>query len=60
MTTTLPGVEGGRLVREGEDAIDDVDVAGEGGFVDIILGSMVVTTFGGFLIRCETLRFRWW
>lgn len=47
----LPGVEEGRLVREGEDAMEDVEVAGEGGFVDIVLGSIVVTTFGGFLMR---------
>jgi hypothetical protein len=49
------------LAREGEEAIDEVEVAGEGGFVFINLGSMLVTTFGGFLNRCETLRFLvWW
>ncbi len=48
----LPGVEGGRLVRDGEEAIEDVDVAGDGGPVATTFdGSIVVTTLGGFLIR---------
>lgn len=47
------------LVREGEEAMEEVDVAGDGGLVDMIFGSIVVTTLGGFLIREETLRFLW-
>ena len=45
-----PGVGGGRLVRDGEDAMDDVDVAGEGGPCKG-LPSIEVTTLGGFFIR---------
>jgi hypothetical protein len=44
--------------REGDEAIEDVEVAGEGGFVGIVLGSNDVTTLGGFLIRCDMLRRR--
>jgi len=47
----LPGVDGGRLVREGDDAIDELEVAGDGGLVAMALGSIVVTTLGGFLNR---------
>ena len=47
----LPGVEGGRLARDGEDATDDVDVVGDGGPFGMVLGSKEVTTLGGFLTR---------
>jgi len=30
----FPGVGGGKLVLEGEEAIDEIEVAGEGGFVN--------------------------
>jgi hypothetical protein len=53
----LPGVDGGKLDREGDDAIEDVEVDGEGGFVDMTLESIVVITLGGFLCRCEILCF---
>ena len=53
----LPGVEGGMLLREGEEAMEEVDVAGDGGLVfEGLLSVVVVTTLGGFLILCETLR----
>ena len=50
----LPGVGG---PRDGEDAIDEVEVAGDGGFVVDGFGgfSMVVITLEGFLIRFEIL-----
>lgn len=54
----LPGVGGGRLTREGEEAIEEVEVAGEGGFVSWILESTLVTTLGGNLILVERLFLR--
>src|SRR5712672_331923 len=54
---TLPGVEGGTLPREGEDAMDEVDVAGDGGFVDV-LPSNEVTTLDGTFFLADMLRFR--
>lgn len=54
----LPGVGGGKLPREGEDAMEEeVEVAGEGGFVICVFESTVVTTEGGFLILAERLFF---
>jgi len=40
----LPGVEGGILPLDGEDAIDDVEVDGEGGLVTF-RGSALVMRF---------------
>lgn len=54
----LPGTE---FVLDGEEAIDDVEVAGEGGFVGdpLEISMLVVITFpGGFFMRCERLRLR--
>jgi hypothetical protein len=44
------------LVREGEEAMDEVDVDGEGGPCVNDLWSRAVTTLGGFLLSlCEML-----
>jgi hypothetical protein len=32
----LAGVDGCMLPRDGDDAIDEVDVEGDGGFVDVL------------------------
>ena len=49
----LPGVGG---PREAEEAIEEVDVAGEGGPLLILVGpSIAVTTLAGFLTRFDTL-----
>lgn len=45
-------------MREGEEAIEEVEVAGEGGFVSWVLESTLVTTFGGSLILVERLFLR--
>jgi len=56
----LPGVEGGMLPRDGDDAIEDVEVAGDGGLAIMALWSRLVTTLGGFFSLCDTLRLREW
>ena len=46
-----PGVVGGILPLEGEEAMDETEVAGEGGFVPgKRFPSIEVTKHGGFLI----------
>jgi hypothetical protein len=52
----LPGVDNGILLREGDEATDETEVEGEGGLVGNFPLSFAVTTFGGFLARCEILR----
>jgi hypothetical protein len=49
------------FVLDGEEAIEDVEVAGEGGFVGdpLDVSMLFVTRFAGvFFIRCERLRLR--
>src|ERR1700761_8107716 len=50
------------LLYDGDEATDEADVDGEGGFVGgligICRGSCPVSTLGGFLIRCDRLRRR--
>jgi len=58
--TALPGVDG---PLDGDEAIDDVDVAGEGGFVNVgglplVLLSRAVTTLAGARFRVDVLRLR--
>ena len=45
------------LALEGDDAIEETDVAGDGGLVSgSLMTSPVVTTLGGFLALWEMLR----
>ena len=45
------------LLREGDDATEDTEVEGDGGFVLKVLElSLVVTTLGGFLALWDMLR----
>lgn len=53
----LPGVEGPMLPRDGDDAIEDTEVDGDGGLV-LPFGSKLVRTLEGLLILREILRLR--
>ena len=45
------------LALEGDEAMEETEVAGEGGLVSgSLMVSPVVTTLGGFLALCDILR----